>query len=298
LAAAAPADKKPVDKNDDKKTDEKKPVEKPTDDKKDKERKGLQWPLPDPDNEGDLMLHGSQLMDRVEELHKGKVEKEEDKMILSVGRDYLRRVHKYIEKATDFKILPVLCKDSEHLNSTTRWVIRSLPKNHQSFLDWFQSVFASRSFSTDEEPEKQSAQGEQGTKGTKQQQDATQSKGAKQQNDSVAQSDSEHENVTENATENVNTTEIAHGNNNNGTKERPNFEKINKEFYKSMGDNFARMLMKRYRKEKMDKEETEYLNRWNSDEAVHYGFMGIYCHDGENLKDLIKRISTLIDEKQ
>jgi len=288
LAAAAPAEKKPADdkkvaeKTDDKKpaADDKKPVEKPAE-KKDEERKGLQWPLPDPDNEGDLMLHGAHLFDRVEELHKGKVEKDEEKMILSVGREYLRRVHKYIEKTTDFKITPVLCRDSERLNSTKRWEIRSRVAQRGSgnwFIDFFQGS------STDGQPEKQPTQ----SQDTKQQNDATPSKNTKQQNDPIVPSNSTHENATENA----NSTEIP------VVKPGKNFEVLNREYYNRMGDNFARVLLKRYRKEKMEKEEIEYLERWSSEESVHYGFMGIYCHDGENVKELTKRISTLIEEKQ
>jgi len=282
LAVAAPAEKKPVE---DKKpvdkpaADDKKPVEKPTEEKKDKEHKGLQWPLPDPDNEGDLMLHGAHLMDRVEELHKHKTDKEEDKMILSHGRDYLRRVHKYIEKATDFKILAVLCRDSERLNSTDRWEIRTLPKDQRLPYPWFGA-------STDDQPEKQSAQTEQ-TQTSKQQNDAKKAKDAKPIDPIVSSDNSTHENATEDAHAN-NATDL----------ERPNFEAINDEFYKRMGDNFARVLLKRFRKEKLEKEEIEYLNRWTGEESVHYGFMGIYCHDGENVKELTKRISVLIDEKQ
>jgi len=283
LAVAAPAEKKPVDdKKAAEKTEEKKKeaVEKP-EEKKDEERKGLQWPLPDPDNEGDLMLHGAHLFDRVDELRKGKSDKDEDKMVLSVGREYLRRVHKYIEKNTDFKILSVLCRDSERLNSTDRWEIRLHPQKRPQF------VFPS----TDGQTEKQSTQTEQ-VQGTKQQKqnDATQTKDTKQNDPIVASNNSTHENATENA--NVNATDAHVG------KERPTFETINKEYYERMGDNFARVLMKRFRKEKMEKEETQYLERWVSDESIHYGMMGIYCHDGENVKELVKRINTLIEEKQ
>jgi len=298
LAVAAPAekkpaeDKKPVEKTDDKKpaADDKKPLEKVDEkkEKKDEERKGLQWPLPDPDNEGDLMLHGSHLFDRVEELHKGKSEKDEDKMILHVGREYLRRVHKYIEKTTDFKILPVLCRDSERLNSTRRWEIRTRPANQRG---WFNTFFPGIDNlipglpSTDDQPETQSAQVGQAAQSAKQQNDATQSKGTKQ-NDPIVPSNSTHENATENTNATV------------SAKERPNFEAVDDEYHKRMGDNFARVLLKRYRKEKLEKEESEYLERWIGDESIHYGMMGIYCHEGENVKEITKRIATLIEDKQ
>jgi len=283
LAVAAPAEKKPSEKNENNKesaaNDEKKPVEKP-EEKKDEERKGLQWPLPDPVDEGDLMLHGSHLFDRVEELHKAKVEKDEDKMVLSVGREYLRRVHKYIEKTTDFKVLPVLCRDTERMeNSSDRWEIRILPGKPSRFNPW-------GSFATDGQTQKQqSTQTEQ--QATKQQNDAPPSKETKQQNDPIVSSNATHE---LNGTENSNATDIF-------SKDHSEFDTIRKEYYKRMGDNFGRLLMKRYRKEKLEKEETEWLARWVSDESIHYGTMSIFCHEGENVKDITKRIATLINEK-
>lgn len=64
---------------------------------------GLQWPLPDPRNEGDLMLHGSHFFDRVEELRKTKPENDVDKMILAFGRNFLGKAKKYLEANPDFK---------------------------------------------------------------------------------------------------------------------------------------------------------------------------------------------------
>jgi len=277
LAASTPAEKKPAEKNENKESaanDEKKPVEK-VEEKKDEERKGLQWPLPDPVDEGDLMLHGSHLFDRVEELHKAKVDKDEDKMVLSVGREYLRRVHKYIEKTTDFKVLPVLCRDSERMsNSSERWEIRILPGKQTRFNPW--------GFATDGQTQKQQTEQVQATK---QQNDAPPSKETKQ-NDPILPSNSTHE---LNVTENSNATEIS--------KDHSQFDTIRKEYYKRMGDNFGRLLMKRYRKEKLEKDETEWLARWVSDESIHYGMMSIFCHEGENVKDITKRIATFINEK-
>jgi len=282
LAVSTPAEKKPAEKaekaeNKETANDEKKPAKKPADDKKDDERKGLVWPLPDPIDEGDLMLHGAHLFDRVEELHKGKLDKEEDKMILSVGREYLRLVHKYIEKNTDFKIPSVLCRDSDRMNSTDRWEIRLQP-GKQQFNAWF---------NTDGQTQ-QKQQTEQ--QATKQQNDAAQSKETKQNDQIVPSNNSTHENVTEN----LNATESSSV---PSSKDHPNFETIRKEYYKRMGDNFARVLLKRYRKEKLEKEETEYLNRWVADESIHYGMMGIFCHDGENVKDITKRLATVINDK-
>jgi len=188
-----------------------------------------------------------------------------DKMVLSVGREYLRRVHEYIKKTPEFQILPVLCRDSERLNSTKRWEIRARPQSRFA-VDIFES--------TDGQQEKQPTQNEQP------QNDAIQPKDTKQ-NDPIVPSNSTHENATE--------IPIEAG---------KNFEVIDREFYNRMGDNFARVLLKRYRNEKLEKEEIEYMDRWLCEESVHYGFMGIYCHEGENVEELTKRIGTfLIEEK-
>jgi len=81
-------------------------------------------------------------------------------------------------------------------------------------------------------------------------------------------------------------------------KKLSRFEVLVKQYNQRIGDNFARLLMKRYRKEKLEQEEIDYLARWLSDESIHYGMMGIYCDDGQNLDDLTKRIRVLIEEKQ
>jgi len=265
FAASAPVDdkkdeKKPIEKTEEKKpaADDKKPVEKP-EEKKEEERRGLSWPLPDPINEGDLMLHGFYFFERVGELRKAKLESDMDKMVLAVGRDYLRRVHKYIEKTPEFKILTVLCRDSERMNSTKRWEIRVRPE-HQPI------PAPAASESQDEKQEKPQSDAPKETK----------------QNDPIVPSNATHENVTE-------------------APISPKFETYEIErvkFYERMGDNFARLLLKRYRKEKLEKEEIDYLDRWLNEESVHYGLMGIYCRDGENVKEITKRIVTFIDEKQ
>jgi len=270
LAAATPVEDKKT--NDDQKVSEKSENKKPAADekkvvkpeeKKNEEHKGLQWPLPDPINEGDLMLHGAHILDRVEELRKKKLDNDMDKMIVSVGREYLRRVHEYVKKTTDFKILPDLCRDSERLNSTKRWEIRLRP------IAEIPRVRPNRATPTDGKSEKQIA------KDT-------------HQNDPIVPFNTTHEN----ATDNVNVTTE------NGTMNLvENFETRREDHYERMGENFARVLLKRYRKEKLEKEESEYLERWVSDESVHYGMMGIYCHNGENIKEITKRIKTVVDEK-
>jgi len=266
------------------------------------ERKGLRWPLPDPIDEGDLILHGSHLFDRVEELHKTKVETEEDKMILSVGRDYLRRVHEYIKKTPDFKILPDLCRDSDHLNSTKRWEIRIRPTIFVSetvtYIEW---VFGP---STDGQQQKQSAHQPDQIQGAP-------AKNTKQNDPIVFPSNSTHENVTDtpsNSTDIVTDTPIVLPSNSShenvtdfpmiDMNRKDDFETKRDEYYKHVGNNFAHLLLKKYRKEKLDKEEIDYLDHWSNEESIHYGMMGIYCHEGENIEEITKRMGILIDEKQ
>lgn len=64
---------------------------------------GLQWPLPEWRNEGDLIQHGVHFYERVGELRKLKLENDMDKMILAFGRNFLRKAHKYLEATPDFK---------------------------------------------------------------------------------------------------------------------------------------------------------------------------------------------------
>jgi len=79
---------------------------------------------------------------------------------------------------------------------------------------------------------------------------------------------------------------------------RDTYEEKRIEFNERMGSNFARLLLRKYRKEKLIDEETKYLDQWLEEESIHFGVMAIYCHDGENIKETIKHITTFIDEKQ
>jgi len=236
------------------------------------------------------MLHGDYLFDRLETLQKSKIEKDEDKMIVSVGREYLRRVHQYIEKVSDYKIPSILCRDSDRMNSADRWQIRLLPPKDQRgigedilnfFIDPIGTIFGS----TDDQPETQSIQTEKVRIVKREQNGANQAKDVKQ-DDPIVSSNTTHDN----ATESTNSTQAP--------KKLSRFEVLVKQYNQRIGDNFARLLMKRYRKEKLEQEEIDYLARWLSDESIHYGMMGIYCDDGQNLDDLTKRIRVLIEEKQ
>lgn len=280
FAVAAPVDDKKV--AEDKKSAEKpeqdqnkKPaadeIKKPDEKKDDDTHRGLEWPLPDPINEGDLMLYGVHFFDRVGELRKGKLDTDMDKMVLFYGREYLRRVHKYLEKTPEFKILPIFCRDSLFLNSTKRWAIRFRPEQQP----------AAAAESKDQTEEKA-----QPTE-TDKQNDAPAAAAAKpkQQNDEKFS--------TSNVTANENATNFVAA-----VKPFETFEARRVDHYERMGENFARVYLKKYRKEKLVTEEIEYLERWVADESIHYGVMGIYCHDGENIKETFKHIAAFIDEKQ
>jgi hypothetical protein len=271
FAAALPAEDKKEKIAEDKKpvTDEKKPAQdekKPAqDEKKEEEHHGLQWPLPDPINEGDLMLHGFHLFERVNELRKAKLENDVDKMVLAVGRDYLRGVHKYLEKQKDFKIISILCRDSIALNNATRrWEIRLRPEHQPTETK-------------EAKEEKKETEGE-------------------KQNDVPLAGKIEKPKDTNLTTENVTETPIL--DKKPAVETRETYEARRVDHYERMGDNFARLLLKKWRKEKMIEEETEYLDQWIEDAAVHYGTMAIYCRDGENIKEIIKRINTMITEKE
>jgi len=264
------------------------PIERPKEEKKEakpeEERKGLQWPLPDFRNEGDLMLLGSHYFDRVEELRKAKVENDVDKMILSFGRNYLRKAQKYLEATPDFKIPVALCKDSRDLNSTRRWEIRIQPEH--------QPVGDNKEQPEQANKEKQPAQAEQQQKP---QNDAPAQDTKTPQNDVKPVADKKDEKLpASNATEAVNATEAPIS---VPKPEHDSFEAQRGDWYRRMGENFARLLMKRYRKETLIAEENEYLDSWLEDDSIHYAVMGIYCHEGENVKEILKKIATYVEEK-
>lgn len=269
IFAVASASKLPIEKTEEKLED----------------RRGLQWPLPDPHSEGDLMLHGSHFYDRVEELRKGKLDNDVEKMILSYGREFLRKAHKYLEATPDFKVPAVLCRDSRDLNSSRRWEIRIQPEQQP----------AGDNKEQEQAKDKQQVQGEQQPKPQNdapaqeteaQENDAkpAQPKQAKPANDEkLAASNVTNENVTEVATK--------------AGEHFDTYERQRVDWYRRMGENFARLLMKRYRKETLIAEETQYIERWLDDEAIHFGVMGIYCHEGENVKELVKKIANYVEEK-
>lgn len=244
----------------------------------DDNKRGLQWPLPDPMSEGDLMLHGAISFDRVRALHKAKLDDEVDKMILNHGRVFLRRVSKFFEENNEFKIMPILCRDSVKLNGTNnRWRIE-IPKAQAAPVD---PKDAPKDIQKD-------------------------SPIPKDKEEKAA--DAPRSNVT--AAENETTTSAPLSSSGKpedkpSTTARPAVEAVDErtyevrrhEFYRQVGSNFARLLMREYRKETLIVEETEYLARWINDESVHYGAFAIYCAEGEDVKAINKKLATYLEEK-
>lgn len=244
--------------------EEKKPIE-PADDKDKPRVGGLVWPLPDPMCEGDLILHGWHMFERVRDLHKIKVEEDVDKMILARGRILLRRVSKFFDETPEFKIMSVLCRDSRTLNTSSRWRIE-IPKDLPIEASTTKAPLARDQPIPKEQP--------------------------------AAAAPATVEESKDNATfsEN-NTAELRPKEKENERDRTDSYETRRRDFYKQVGNNFARLLMKEYRKEQLIAEETEYLARWISDEAVHYGAVGVYCNEGENLKEIKKQLTSFLEEK-
>jgi len=247
------------------KKEEKKAAEKQQDEKQVEIRQdGLQWPLPDWSNEGDLMLHGVHFYERVGELRQVKsFASDIDRMVLAVGRDFLRRTQKYLASTPDFKILPQLCRDSRAINSSERWEIR--------LLEEIPDIKEPAKDAQAQQPQKDAALP---------QEDKTHPRSTVRP---VVPVNATNENVTEHVIP---------------KKSLTIFEAQRQVYYDRMGANFARLLMKKFRKETLIQEENEYLVRWESDEAVHYGAMGIYCQQREeNLNEMVKQLNTYIEEK-
>jgi len=264
------------------------PVEesKPASDEKPREKSRLVWPMPDVLSEGDLMLHGRISFDRVRDLHKAKLEEDVDKMILAHGRLFLRRVSKFFDDNADFKILSTLCKDSRNLNNTNRWRIE-IPKEQPQAaapIDAAKSQQgAAPAAPADAAKPAQAAQA-----------------AAPSQRDSPLPKDKVDEprnNASlSNETDSNVTTTVAPSSE-KPAEDKDSYEVRRRDFYRRVGENFARLLMKEYRKETMVQEETEYLARWIADEAVHYGAMAIYCGENENVKEIKKNLAIYLEEK-
>jgi len=295
LAAAGPARKE------EKPADEKKPAA----DEKPHEKARLQWPMPDPSNEGDLMLHGSISYDRVRDLHKEKLEDEADKMVLAHGRTFLRRVLKFLDENVDFKIEKSICQDSRNLNSTiNRWRIE-IPKPAQDAQQPAPAIEQGKDAKEavqrdDPLPKEQPEKVEKTEKA----------------DDEPLKNNATFSNETEsNTTTTEKPTEKPTDKSSDKPTEKPfsttvrpdipeedkekdkDFEVRRRDFYRDAGANLARLLMKEYRKETLVQEETDYLARWLNDEAVHYGAMAIYCIEGENVKEIKKQLTTFVEEK-
>lgn len=256
---------------------------KPADDKpRLDEKPRLQWPLPDPVSEGDLMLHGSISYDRVRALHKGKLEDDVDKMILAHGRLFLRRVSKFFDDNAEFKIMPILCRDSRNLNATNnRWRIE-IPKVQQAD----QNEGAQK-----DSPVPKSEKSDKAEKAEDQPRNVTVQSNQTEITTVLPSSEKPSEKPTDKPSTTLKP-EIEKPN-----QEKDTYEVRRRDFYRQVGSNFARLLMREYRKEALITEESEYLARWIADEAVHYGAVAIYCNEGENVKEIKKQLVTYLEEK-
>lgn len=281
LAAVALVSAVPIEEKKPLKEDDKKPVD---------EKRGLQWPLPDPYSEGDLMLHGSISFDRVRDLHKGKLEDDVDKMILAHGRLFLRRVSKFFDDNADIKIMPILCRDSRELNGTiNRWRIE-IPKIPQAA-----PAAPAAAENKENKENKEIGQRDEPINDIKPDNETSENETTSDVSTFLPSSSTFSPSSSPSSDKPLSTTvkptlEVK-------PEDKDTYEVRRRDFYRQVGANFARLLMKEYRKEALIKEETEYLARWVADEAVHYGAVAIYCHEGENVKEIKKQLVTFLEEK-
>lgn len=276
--------------------EEKKPAEdKPRLDEKPR----LVWPMPDPLSEGDLMLHGSISFDRVRALHKVKLEDEVDKMILAHGRLFLRRVSKFFDENGDFKIMPILCRDSRNLNSTNnRWRIEIPKVQQQAAPAEAKEAVAVAQVQRDsplpkDKQEKADDQARNNLTLSNETESTTTTVSPSSEKPSSSQAFSSSEKST--SSQAFSTTlkpEIEQN-----AQDKDTYEVRRRDFYRLVGSNFARLLMREYRKETLAQEETEYLARWIADESVHYGAVAIFCNEGENVKEIKKNLVIYLEEK-
>jgi len=282
--------------------EEKKPA---VEEKPREEKSRLVWPMPDHLSEGDLMLHGRISFDRVRDLHKAKLEEDVDKMILAHGRLFLRRVSKFFDDNADLKIMPILCRDTRNLNGTNnRWRIE-IPKEQQPA-----AAPAEKQQPAAAQPEKQAAavpvQRDSPLPKDKVEKVEEPRNNASLGNETEAPTTlaPSSEKPTDKPSSSEKPTEKPSGSSTTlkpeiieKPEEKETYEVRRREFYRRVGENFARLLMKEYRKETMSQEETEYLARWIADESVHYGAVAIYCAENENVKEIKKNLAVYLEEK-
>jgi len=268
--------------------DEKKPVEEKKQDDKPRQddKRGLQWPLPDHTSEGDLMLHGAISYDRVRALHKAKVEDEVDKMVLAHGRTFLRRVSKFLDdnEGKDFKIMPILCRDTRNLNATSnRWKIEIAkePKQNDSTIQKDSPLPKEKA---DDQPRANNA--------TSNETETTTVLPSSDRPASTAAPLASTDRPTDKPADKATTAKPV-----DDKEKEDSYEVRRRDFYRQMGSNFARLLMREHRKEELKEDEKEYLKHWIDDEAVHYGAMSIFCNEGENVKEIKKQLTIFLDDK-
>jgi hypothetical protein len=273
----------------------------PEPEKKDDDKPhGLVWPLPDPVSEGDLMLHGRISYDRVRDLHKQKLDNDEDKMILAHGRQFLRRVNEFFEKTGDFKIMPVLCKDLRQLNaSRDRWEIDipnpvPQPEPKESGKEPVQrdAPLPKEKNETAEIEPAHNATSDNETISS-----STTTIQPSSSSEKTTEKPSDKDKTTEKPTDKPSSTTVRPAVEQPAELEKKDYEARRRDYYRQVGENFARLLMREYRKEQLIQEESDYIARWISDEAVHYGAVAIFCNEGENVKDIKKQLAVFLEEK-
>jgi len=247
-------------------------------------------------SEGDLMLHGRISFDRVRDLHKAKLEEDVDRMILAHGRLFLRRVSKFFDDNADFKIMPILCKDSRNLNATNnRWRIE-IPKDLPQAAPAAPAAPAEAA-----KPPQAAAASQRDSPLPKDKVDEPRNNGSLSNETIDINATTTVAPSTEKATDKPSSDKPVASTTLKPEIEKPeekdSYEVRRRDFYRRVGENFARLLMKEWRKETMVQEETEYLARWVADEAVHYGAMAIYCNENENIKEIKKNLSVYLEEK-
>ena len=216
-------------------------------------------------------------------------------MMLAFGRNFLRQCHKFLDSTPDFKIPAVLCAASRALNSTERWEIRihpeANPTENQNAQNQQQQSQANNNNNNNNNKKQQQNDAPQSSK-NQQQNDSPQNQQAKQ---SQQQNDPSHPKANNANLVDANVTK-ENGTENDAPEVGLNYEARRANFYQEMGTNFARLLIKQYRKENLLPAEIAYIEEWSDEEAIQFGVMGIYCQNGENVKEIIKEMASYLKE--
>jgi len=216
---------------------------------------------------------------------------------LAHGRLFLRRVSKFFDDNADFKIIPILCRDTRNLNATNnRWRIE-IPKEIPQAAPAAAPVDAPKPQGGPIQRDAPLPK-DKGEKVDEPRNNLTLSNETEAPT-TVAPSSEKPTDKPSNdkPTEKPSASSTTLKPEIEKPEEKDSYEVRRRDFYRRVGENFARLLMKEYRKETMVQEETEYLAHWIADEAVHYGAMAIYCNENENVKEIKKNLVIYLEEK-